>query len=154
MSTEQGKPGLLVLIFDKTTWGENGQHPGPMRLVTLPYYGYQEKYIDELIGWLEEYDEYVLQNDLHGELRVFANKQTSDRVDTVMFCADVLNKCAIMQGINIELKPTEDIKALVKDVHDLRDHAYALSNTVVDDSEHEECYDDVLNLFRTFAGQH
>ena len=43
MTTEQGKPGLLVLIFDKTTWGENGKHPGPMRLVTLPYYGYQEK---------------------------------------------------------------------------------------------------------------
>lgn len=41
MATEQGKPGLLVLIFDKTTWGENGEHPGPMRLVTLPYYGYQ-----------------------------------------------------------------------------------------------------------------
>ena len=66
MATEQGKPGLLVLIFDKTTWGENGEHPGPMRLVTLPYYGYQEKYIDELVGLLEEYDESVLQNDLHG----------------------------------------------------------------------------------------
>jgi len=77
-----------------------------------------------------------------------------DRVDTVMFCADVLNKYAIMQGINIELKPTEYIKALVKDVHDLRDHAYALSNIVTDDSEHEECYDDILNLFRTLADHH
>lgn len=151
MATEQGKPGLLVLIFDKTTWGENGEHPGPMRLVTLPYYGYQEKYIDELVGLLEEYDESVLQNDLHGELRIFANKQTSDRVDAVMFCADVLSKYSIMQGINIELKPTEDIKVLVEGTQELRDHAYALSNIVTDDSEHEGCYDDILNLFRTLA---
>lgn len=154
MATEQGKPGLLVLTFDKTTWGEHGQHPGAARLVTLPYYGYQEKYIDELIGWLEEYDEYVLQNDLHGELRIFADKHVSDNIDGIVFGTHILTHYVDVEVINIDLKPTEDIKALVKDVHDLRDHAYALSNTVADDSEHEECYDDVLNLFRTLADHH
>lgn len=69
MATEQGKPGLLVLTFDKTTWGEHGQHPGAVRLVTLPYYGYQEKYIDELIGWLEEYLEIATIDNLENKLK-------------------------------------------------------------------------------------
>lgn len=115
MATEQGKPGLLVLTFDKTTWGEHGQHPGAVRLVTLPYYGYQEKYIDELIGWLEEYDEYVLQNDLHGELRIFADKHVSDNIDGIVFGTHILTHYVDVEVINIDLKPTEDIKALVKD---------------------------------------
>lgn len=151
MTTEQGKPGLLVLTFDKTTWGENGQHPGPVRLVTLPYYGYQEKYIDELIGLLKEYDEYVLQYDMHGELRVFADKHVSDNVDGIVFGRHILTHYVDTEVINIDLKPTEDIKVLVEATQELRDHAYALSNIVTDDSEHEGCYDDVLNLFRTLA---
>lgn len=154
MTTEQGKPGLLVLTFDKTTWGENGQHPGAVRLVTLPYYGYQEKYIDELIGLLEEYDEYVLQNDLHGELRIFVDKHVSDSVDKIVFGTHILNYYVNKEVINIEITSTDALKTLVKDVHDLRDHAYALSNIVTDDSEHEECYDDVLDLFRTLADHH